>query len=206
MVDISNTQEAESEDPLVGQLLDDRYEIKKSLDRGGMGTVYLAWDRTLERQVVVKVPHASLMVDRTFRQRFLQEIRDLSNHEHPAILSIVDSGSHIDNQPGGPGDVPYAVVQYLRGGNLRERITKQGGQQTVDEVLEWLPTMADALDTVHRNGSLHRDVKPANILFDAQGNAVCGEVDDLFDLIEAEFRIERERQRLGHSQFQLLTS
>lgn len=175
MVDISNTQEAESEDPLVGQLLDDRYEIKKSLDRGGMGTVYLAWDRTLERQVVVKIPHASLMVDRTFRQRFLQEIRDLSNHEHPAILSIVDSGSHIDNQPGGPGDVPYAVVQYLRGGNLRERITKQGGQQTVDEVLEWLPTMADALDTVHRNGSLHRDVKPANILFDAQGNAVLSD-------------------------------
>jgi len=164
-------QDTESDDSLVGQLLDDRYEIRKSLDRGGMGTVYLAWDRTLERQVVVKIPHASLMVDRTFRQRFLQEIRDLSTHEHPAILSIVDSGSHQDTH----GDVPYAVVQYLRGGNLREKITKQGGQQTRDEILEWLPTMADALDTVHRNGSLHRDVKPANILFDAQGNAVLSD-------------------------------
>ena len=154
------------------EVLDGRYEIRKSLDRGGMGTVYLAWDRTLERQVVVKIPHASLMADRTFRERFLQEIRDLSTHEHPAILSIVDSGS----PPAGPhGDVPYAVVQYLRGGNLRERIAKQGGQQTREEILEWLPTMAGALDTVHRNGSLHRDVKPANILFDAQGNAILSD-------------------------------
>ncbi len=161
------TEDTESEDSLVGQLLDGRYEIRKSLDSGGMGTVYLAWDRTLERQVVVKIPHARLMADRTFRQRFLQEIRDLSNHEHPAILSIIDSGSQ--------GDVPYAVVQYLRGGNLRERITQQGGQQSHEEILAWLPTIADALDTVHRNGSLHRDVKPANILFDAQGNAILSD-------------------------------
>lgn len=160
-------EDTEGEDQLVGELLDGRYEIKKSLDRGGMGTVYLAWDRTLERQVVVKIPHASLMADRTFRQRFLQEIRDLSTHEHPAILSIVDSGSH--------GDVPYAVVQYLRGGNLRERIAQQGGQQSREEILAWLPTIADALDTVHRNGSLHRDVKPANILFDAQDNAILSD-------------------------------
>jgi serine/threonine protein kinase len=164
---LDETAEPEGEDPLVGQTLDDRYEIQKSLDRGGMGTVYLAWDRGLERQVVVKIPHARLMADRTFRLRFLQEIRDLANHEHPAILRIEASGSH--------GDVPYAVVQYLRGGNLRERITEQGGRQTVEEIREWLPTIADALDTVHKNGSLHRDVKPANILFDASGNAILSD-------------------------------
>ncbi|MCR9097993.1 MAG: bifunctional serine/threonine-protein kinase/formylglycine-generating enzyme family protein [bacterium] len=172
-IELEPNEETEPADPLLGEVLDDRYEIRKSLDRGGMGTVYLAWDRTLERQVVVKIPHASLMADRTFRERFLQEIRDLSTHEHPAILSIVDSGSHV----GGAGqtDVPYAVVQYLRGGNLRERITKQGGQQTPEEILEWLPTIAGALDTVHRNGSLHRDVKPANILFDGEGHAVLSD-------------------------------
>ena len=165
--DKAKEAENDDEDPLVGQLLDDRYEIKESLDSGGMGTVYLAWDSKLERQVVVKIPHARLMADRTFRQRFLQEIRDLANHEHPAILRIEGSGSH--------GDLPYAVVQYLRGGNLRERITKQGGQQTPEEILEWLPTIADALDSVHKNGSLHRDVKPANILFDERGNAVLSD-------------------------------
>jgi hypothetical protein len=165
------TQDIDRDDQLIGELLDNRYEIRKSLDRGGMGTVYLAWDRTLEREVVVKIPHASLMTDGAFRERFLQEIRDLSTHEHPAILSIIDSGSHASPV----GDVPYAVVQYLRGGNLRERITKQGGQQTREEILAWLPTVADALDTVHRNGSLHRDVKPANILFDAMNNAVLSD-------------------------------
>ncbi|HIK84800.1 MAG TPA: serine/threonine protein kinase, partial [Myxococcales bacterium] len=164
---MDETIDMEDEDQLVGTLLDDRYEIKKALDRGGMGTVYLAWDATLKRKVVVKIPHARLMTDKTFRLRFLQEIRDLANHEHPAILRIEGSGSH--------GNVPYAVVQYLRGGNLRERITAQGGQETPDQILEWLPTVADALDTVHRNGSLHRDVKPANILFDERGNAVLSD-------------------------------
>jgi len=165
------TKDIDRDDKLVGEFLDNRYEIRRSLDRGGMGTVYLAWDQTLEREVVVKIPHAGLMTDRAFRERFLQEIRDLSTHEHPAILSIIDSGSHASPV----GDVPYAVVQYLRGGNLRERITKQGGQQTREEILAWLPTVADALDTVHRNGSLHRDVKPANILFDAMNNAVLSD-------------------------------
>lgn len=172
-VERTATDETEPADPLLEQVLDGRYEIRKALDRGGMGTVYLAWDRTLERQVVVKIPHASLMADRTFRERFLQEIRDLSTHEHPAILSIVDSGSHTGAGP--QTDVPYAVVQYMRGGNLRERIARQGGQQTREEILEWLPTIAGALDVVHRNGSLHRDVKPANILFDGEGHAVLSD-------------------------------
>ena len=164
---MDDTLEMDDEDQLLGTLLDDRYEIKQSLDSGGMGTVYLAWDTKLERKVVVKIPHARLMTDKTFRLRFLQEIRDLANHEHPAILRIEGSGSH--------GNVPYAVVQYLRGGNLRERITAQGGQETPEQILEWLPTVADALDTVHKNGSLHRDVKPANILFDERGNAVLSD-------------------------------
>lgn len=164
-----NPEDPEEEDPdrLVGQLLDHRYQIRESLDRGGMGTVYLAWDSKLERQVVVKIPHAHLVTDRIFRQRFLQEIRDLANHEHPAILRIEGSGCH--------DDLPYAVVQYLSGGNLRERIRSQGGQQTSAEILEWLPTIADALDTIHKNGCLHRDVKPANILFDERGNAILSD-------------------------------
>ncbi|MCB9723545.1 MAG: SUMF1/EgtB/PvdO family nonheme iron enzyme [Spirochaetaceae bacterium] len=164
---MEETTAPESSDPLVGQRLGDRYEVERALDRGGMGTVYLARDTRLGRLVVVKVPHARLMADPTFRRRFLNEIDDLATHEHPAILRIEDWGEH--------GEVPYAVVQYLPGGNLRERIDRQGGQQTLEEVLEWLPTIARALDTVHRNGSLHRDVKPANILFDAAGHAVLSD-------------------------------
>ncbi len=155
--------DAADEGSLIGEVLDGRYEVERSLDRGGMATVYLAFDRQLQRRVVVKIPHARLMADRSFRQRFLQEIRDLATHEHPAILRIEASGEH--------GDQPYAVMQYLGGGNLGERIHAQGGQQSRDEIMAWLPRVAEALDFVHRQGSLHRDVKPANILFDERGHA-----------------------------------
>jgi serine/threonine protein kinase len=155
------------EDPLIGQILDGRYQVRRSLDRGGMATVYLAFDQQLQRQVVVKIPHLQLMSDRSFRQRFLQEIRDLATHEHPAILRIEAWGEH--------GEVPYAVMQYLGGGNLRDRIQRDGGQQTPEEIMEWLPRVADALDFLHRQGSLHRDVKPANILFDERGHAILSD-------------------------------
>jgi hypothetical protein len=155
------------EDPLVGQIFDGRYEVRRSLDRGGMATVYLAFDRQLQRQVVVKVPHLQLMADPSFRERFLQEIRDLATHEHPAIVRIEAWGEH--------GEVPFAVMQYLGGGNLRDQIQDAGGQQTREEIMEWLPRVADALDFMHRKGSLHRDVKPANILFDERGHAILSD-------------------------------
>jgi len=155
------------EDSLIGQTLDGRYEVRRSLDQGGMATVYLAFDQQLQREVVVKIPHARLMVDRTFRQRFLQEIRDLATHEHSAIVRIEAWGEH--------DDVPYAIMQYLSGGNLRERIAEQGGQQTQAQVMQWLPQIAGALDFVHGRGSLHRDVKPANILFDEQGHPILSD-------------------------------
>lgn len=167
MADTSDQGATGGEDPLIGQTLDGRFEIERSLDSGGMGTVYLARDLELDRSVVVKIPHAQLMTDQTFRQRFLEEIRKLSDLEHPAILSIISAGQH--------GDVPYAVVQYLRGGNLRERIMGQGGRQSRDEILRWLPEIATALDFVHKNRSLHRDVKPANILFDDSGHAILSD-------------------------------
>jgi serine/threonine-protein kinase len=155
------------EDPLLGQLLDGRYEVRRSLDRGGMATVYLAFDRQLQRQVVVKLPHLQLMADPSFRERFLQEIRDLATHEHPAIVRIEAWGEH--------GELPFAVMQYLGGGNLRDQIQEAGGQQTREEIMKWLPRVADALDFMHRNGSLHRDVKPANILFDERGHAILSD-------------------------------
>ncbi len=170
MVDDSDTLETENEDSLVGQLLDDRYEIRKSLDRGGMGTVYLAWDRTLERQVVVKIPHARLMADRTFRERFLQEIRDLSTHEHPAILSIIDSGSHVSDEAGGPGDVPYAVVQ-LRQEDLEGTMYNMVGFQTrlrygeQKRIFRMIPGLERA--RFLRLGSMHRNTyinSPAHLM------------------------------------------
>lgn len=161
------SQEDSEEAPLVGQRLAERFDIEHSLARGGMATVYLARDRQTGDTVVVKTPHPQLMTDAAFRRRFEVEIQNLTLHEHPGIVRIESWGEH--------DGLPFAVMPYLSGGNLRDRIARQGGQQSQAEVLEWLPRVADALDFLHAKGALHRDVKPANILFDESGRPVLSD-------------------------------
>ncbi len=147
-------------DTLLGQTLLGRYRVEATLGHGGMGTVYRAFDERLGRPVVVKVPRVEVLVDERLRERFLTEVRDLSAHEHPHILGILDFGEH--------EGVPFAVLQHLGGGDLSVRLDE--GVQSPAEVLAWLTPLASALDYVHEKGCLHRDVKPGNILFDEMGH------------------------------------
>ncbi len=146
----------------IGDVLQQRYRVDSELGRGGMGAVYLARDIRLDRWVVVKIPKTELMGDPKLRQRFLAEVRDLSAHEHPHILAIQDFGEH--------EGAPFAVLQYLGGGDLSDRLKQAGGRMTAGEILAWLRPIALALDFIHSKGCLHRDVKPANIIFDEQGH------------------------------------
>jgi len=159
-VEASNRDDASA---LIGQTLQHRYRILSEMGRGGMGAVYLADDRRLARRVVVKVPHARLMEKASTRKRFFSEIEQQSRHEHPHIVRIQDFGEH--------EGCPYAVLQYVDGGNLADRLERSAGPQTPEEILGWLRDIADALDAVHARGAVHRDVKPANILFDERGAA-----------------------------------
>ncbi len=147
-------------DSLLGQTLLGRYRVEAMLGHGGMGTVFRAFDERLGRNVVVKVPRAEVLVDERLRERFLAEVRDLSSHEHPHILGILDFGEH--------EGVPFAVLQHLGGGDLGERL--DDGVQSAAEILAWLAPLASALDYIHEKGCLHRDVKPGNILFDEMGH------------------------------------
>ena len=144
-----------------GQTVAGRYVIEQKLDAGGMGTVYIARDTGVRgRQVVVKVPHPKLLTPE-FRRRFEIEIDQLVALEHPHVVHVYGAGTH--------GDVPYLAVQYLAGGDLNARIRK--GTLPPGEVTPWLRSIAGALDHAHRNGCIHRDVKPGNIIFDAEGHA-----------------------------------
>jgi formylglycine-generating enzyme required for sulfatase activity len=154
-----------------GRVLEGRYRVERVLGSGGMGTAYLARDERMQRPVVVKVPHARLLDDEQFRARFIKEIRSLTSLPHPHVVTVLDAGEAVE--AGRDESIPFAVLAYLEGGSLRDRLEKS--LQAPDEVLGWLPDVAKALDFIHGEGVVHRDVKPGNILFDRKGNAVLAD-------------------------------
>ena len=147
-----------------GLKIGNRYEILEKLGEGGMGVVWKASDCRLGDVVVVKVPQ--LVSDTNILRRFAREAQAMRKHslECPNILEINDIGQI--------GDFPYYVMQYLAGGSLREY--KQNRDQSGElvwepESFEWLPQIAAALDYLHSQETVHRDVKPDNILFSENG-------------------------------------
>jgi tRNA A-37 threonylcarbamoyl transferase component Bud32 len=154
-----------AEAPFTGRLLKERYLVESDLGRGGMATVYLARDRDLDRAVVVKVPDAALLRDVSFRTRFDREVRSMVELRHAHVVSVLDAGED--------DGTPFVVLDYLEGGSLKDRLDERaaaGERQGLDDILAWLEPVARALDFVHSQGVIHRDVKPANILFDRSGD------------------------------------
>jgi hypothetical protein len=154
-------------DDLIGEsLAGGRYTIAAKLGEGGMGFVYSAHDRNLDADVVIKVPRRAMLEDPEFADRFAREVRALVKLSHPNIVKISDVGDH--------DGLPFAVMQYLNGGSLDER-RRYGPDgrpalMGLETLRGWLPGVAAALDFVHKQGYIHRDVKPANVLFDAAGH------------------------------------
>lgn len=150
----------------VGRTVADRYEVGALLGEGGMGQVFRAHDARLKTDVVLKVPKRAVLAEPEFAARFKAEIRSLVQLTHPHIVKVSDVGDD--------GGTPFIVMQYLPGGSLDDRLRKLAYAESpvgIDELIGWLPAIASALDFIHSQGYLHRDVKPANILFDQHGNA-----------------------------------
>ena len=152
-------------DPMLGVVFEGRYEIRRLLVAGGMGAAYLAHDLKLRgKEVVVKVPEGRLLRDREFRRRFRREVDHLIDLEHKHVVNVLDAGIH-DRQP-------YVVLQYVRGGDLAARLKGEGRDVPgTGLLLEWFRSIARALDYLHRHGTIHRDVKPENILIDGDDAA-----------------------------------
>ena len=138
-----------------------RYEIESELGRGGMAAVYLAHDPRFGRKVAIKVMARALQDDPTFRGRFEREARIIATLEHPAIVPVYDYGE-VDGQP-------YLVMRHMPGGTLAERII--AGSLSLETAVPIIQRLAGALDHAHRQGVIHRDLKPGNILFDQYHNA-----------------------------------
>ena len=141
----------------IERALGPQYEIVRSLGHGGMGAVYLARDRALERLVAVKVLRPDLAEAPESRERFRREARIAAQLSHPGILPLHGFGE-IDG-------IWYFVMGYVRGQSLAERLRLESALPAVD-VRRILIELADALDWAHRHGVIHRDIKPGNILLD----------------------------------------
>ncbi|MCA9072354.1 MAG: serine/threonine protein kinase [Planctomycetaceae bacterium] len=151
-------------DRFVGQqIADGRYEVVDVLGEGAMGMIFLAEDSRLGSDVVIKVPSQRVLAEPEFIERFKREIRSLVQLSHPHVVKIIDVGEH--------DDAPFVVMQYLSGGSLSDHRQEAGGQLPPSSLKNWLKPIADAVDFVHKQDVIHRDVKPANILFDAFENA-----------------------------------
>ena len=138
-----------------------RYIIKGELGRGGMATVFHAYDPRFERDVAIKVLPREFLHDPQFRARFEREAKTIALSEHPAIVPVYDFGEE-ESQP-------YIVMRYMSGGSLSERLAQ--GSLPINEVASMINRLAPALDAAHGKGIIHRDLKPTNILFDQYGNS-----------------------------------
>lgn len=132
-----------------------RYELRRELGRGGMATVYLAYDPLFGREVALKVLLKQLSLDATLKTRFEREARAIAQLEHSAIVPVYDVGED--------AGMPYLVMRYMPGGSLLERMGH--GPMALPTVVRIIRRIAAGLDSAHRAGVVHRDVKPANILF-----------------------------------------
>lgn len=156
----------DSNDRLVGTVLDDRYRIESRIARGGMAKVYLAQDIRLERLVAIKIMHDHLADDTDYAARFIREARHTARLAHPNIMSVFDQG-HVD-------DTLYLVMEYLPGMTLRD-LLNDFGTLTVEQSLDIATAVLHGLSVAHREGILHRDVKPENVILVNDGRIKIGD-------------------------------
>jgi serine/threonine-protein kinase len=138
-----------------------RYKIKSELGRGGMATVYRAFDPISNREVAIKVLPRELLNNLVTRARFKRELKLVASLEHPAIVPVYDVGGDEDHQP-------FFVMRYMSGGSLGDLIKK--GKFSLRDAALIIERLASALDHAHSKGVIHRDIKPDNVLFDSSNN------------------------------------
>ncbi len=188
------TQKPTAPDPndLAKQL--PQLDIGELIGQGGMGFVYKAKQRHLDRDVALKILHSELQQDPAFAKRFEREAQALAKLNHPNIVTVFDSG-HTE-----AGDY-YFVMEYVDGVNLRDVL--HGGHLEPEKALAIVPQVCEALQYAHEQGIVHRDIKPENILMDSNGQVKIADfgLAKLLDPSSQYENISHVGQRMGTAHY-----
>jgi eukaryotic-like serine/threonine-protein kinase len=147
---------------MIGTVLSGRYRLEAKLGSGGMSTVYLAKDETLDRPVAVKLMHREMSEQPDQLERFRQEARSVAKISHPNVVSVIDAGED--------HGYPYIVFEYVEGETLKQRISRIGALD-IQESIAYAIEIARGLSIAHARNLVHRDIKPQNVLIDDEGRA-----------------------------------
>src|SRR5437764_15250682 len=147
---------------VVGELIAGRYELEELVGSGGMSSVYRAHDKLLERTVALKILQEQFTRDDDYVERFRREARAVAQLAHPNIVTVIDRGEQDGRQ--------FIVFEYVDGMNLKELMEHEGPLSS-REAIELALQVARGLGFAHEQGLVHRDVKPQNVILDADGRA-----------------------------------
>ncbi len=147
---------------MIGTQLSGRYRLESKLGSGGMSTVYLAVDEVLDRRVAIKIMHREISDQEDQLERFRREARAVASLSHPNLVAVIDAGDD--------GGHPYIVFEYVPGETLKKRIDTEG-RLGLDEATAYAIEIGRGLAAAHAARLIHRDVKPQNVLIDAEGRA-----------------------------------
>jgi tRNA A-37 threonylcarbamoyl transferase component Bud32 len=152
-----------------GHLLDNRYRLDDRIATGGMGDVWRGTDVVLGRVVAVKVLRPAMLADPEFSARFYGEARMMAAFRHPGVVEVYDYASATDSHDN--SQCAYLVMAYVEGEPLSTRL-KEAGRLGVTETMSIVAQAADALHAAHQNGTVHRDVKPGNLIVKPNGTVI----------------------------------
>ena len=152
---------------VLGTLLGGRYRLDAQIGRGGMSTVYVAFDTVLERAVAIKLMHREIASDSDQLERFRREARSVARLNHPHIVTVIDAGEEVSDDGSG---TPYIVLEYVEGETLKELIRREGPLD-IPQSIAYAIEIARALGAAHERMIVHRDVKPQNVLISEEGGA-----------------------------------
>lgn len=175
---------------LVGKSLG-QFRVVERIGAGGMATVFKAYQPTLDRHVAIKVlpPHHAR--DQVFVKRFVQEARSVAKLTHPNIVQIHDFSSEEES------NLTYIVMEYVEGGTLKDRLRRA---LPVPEAVGYIIQAAEGLDCAHRNGIIHRDVKPANMLLRKDGHLLLSDF-GIAKILEGTTNLTRVGTGIGTPQY-----